>query len=50
MKLNYWSEETKKGMQQKAEQGICSSNAPMRYTIVVHDGKRLIALDSEDAQ
>ena len=44
------SEETKKGMQEKAEQGIYPSNAPLGYMNVVHDGKRLIALDPEDAQ
>ena len=49
MKLNYWSEETEKGMQEKAEQGIYPFNAPLGYTNVVHDGKRLIALDPKDA-
>ena len=37
-------------MHQKAEQGIYPSNAPLRYTNVVYDGKRLIALDPKDAQ
>ena len=49
MKLNYWSEETEKEMQEKAEQGIYPFNAPLGYTNVVHDGKRLIALDPKDA-
>jgi len=44
------SEETKKGMLEKAEQGIYPSNAPLGYTNVVQDGKRLIALEPEDAQ
>ena len=50
MKLNYLSEETKTGMQEKAEQGIYPSNAQLGYTKVVNDGKLLIALDPEDAQ
>ena len=37
-------------MHQKAEQGIYPSKAPLRYTNVVYDGKRLIALDPKDAQ
>ena len=37
-------------MQEKAEQGIYLSNAPLGYTNVVNDGKLLIALDHEDTQ
>ncbi len=40
------SEETRKGMTEKAEQGIWPSNAPMGYrNIVTQDGKRIIAPD-----
>ncbi len=43
------SEETKKGMREKAEQGIYPSFAPLGYINVASNGKRDIALDPETA-
>ena len=42
-------EETRKGMIEKAEQGISPSRAPMGYVNVERDGKRCLQLDSEQA-
>jgi len=44
------SEETRKGMQEKAEQGIWPSFAPLGYrNVAVADGKKIIEPDPESA-